>query len=208
MEPKIFEKLITDLKNLPKTKAPENLEQELLRRINQDKYSEKKSIKEKLFHFNIFKEPIFATVAAIVLVFILVLSALESNENQFNTVTKVFEKAVPSISESSDKPVLPLKNKIALTQKKIAQRTKQRSNEPLPFQIGAGTNLDQLEVSKSTVTDETNSFGIETGFPNEPVQIRIPPPARLNPNILIEEERALKSTIDSISKGKNKKKSD
>lgn len=172
MEQKIFERLVTDLKNLPKTDAPKDLEQRLSQRIAEYERDKLRPSKKRIPAFEFFKNPILAPAFSIVFVFLLLLFSVHSNKGDEKFVSSV-PKAEPKLTEDNMMKDIPIASKINLPKRKdiVVARARMR----LPLELGPGVSLDN-----PTGRDDFGTGGIETTvsfpFPNGPVQIRIPPP--------------------------------
>lgn len=169
MGTKDIEKLLTDLKNLPKQNAPEDFEQKLLMRINL--YESQKSSGEMSFRriFVNYFSPIYVPAFTIVLVAVLIVYTLNRNQFKINSIETPIEKAIPVVQDeqsvAKDEP-----QKISVPKKRnyVVKRDRLKLN------LGPGVNLDE-RMNYEDIESTTPSL---VSFPitDEPVTIRIPPP--------------------------------
>jgi len=169
MGTKDIEKLLTDLKNLPKQNAPEDFEQKLLMRINL--YESQKSSGElsfRRFVLNYFN-PIYVPAFTIVLVAVLIVYTLNRNQIKVNSIEASVEKAIPIVQE--EQPITKNEpQKISVPKKRdyVVRRDRMKLN------LGPGVNLDERNNYRDVET--TTPALVNFPFTDEPVTIRIPPP--------------------------------
>lgn len=169
METRDLEKLLTDLKNLPKQNAPEDFEIKLFQRISL--FENKKSSGEVLLKrfIGLFYNPIYVPAFTIILVAIVIVFTLNRNQTIIKYEIIEIEKATPVLQETQTQTVQP--QKISVPKKKdfVVKRDKIKLN------LGPGVSLDESDYSLNPTESEKSSF-ISFPFPKEPVTIRIPPP--------------------------------
>jgi len=169
MGTKDIEKLLTDLKNLPKQNAPEDFEQKLLMRINL--YESQKSSGEMSFRriFVNYFSPIYVPAFTIVLVAVLIVYTLNRNQFKINSIETPIEKAIPVVQdEQSVAKNEPQKISVPKKRNYVVKRDRLKLN------LGPGVNLDE-RMNYEDIESTTPSL---VSFPitDEPVTIRIPPP--------------------------------
>lgn len=169
MGTKDIEKLLTDLKNLPKQNAPEDFEQKLLMRINL--YESQKSSGEMSFRRIIvnYFSPIYVPAFTIVLVAVLIVYTLNRNQFKINSIETPIEKAIPVVQdEQSVAKNEPQKISVPKKRNYVVKRDRLKLN------LGPGVNLDE-RMNYEDIESTTPSL---VSFPitDEPVTIRIPPP--------------------------------
>ncbi len=188
-----IERLLTDLKNLPKQNAPEDFEQKLLQRINL--FEARKSSGESIFRRFIinYYNPIYVPTFTLVLVGVLIFYALNQNQVQVNSTEASIEKAIPIIQENQ----LVFKNepqKITVPKKQdfVVKRDRVKLN------LGPGISLDEKDYSYENGKSGPPSL---VNFPsvNEPITIRIPPPEEIFKNE-IDRLNNFNNHRDSINK--------
>lgn len=167
-----IEKLLTDLKNLPKQKAPENFEQKLFERIKN--FEIEKSRGEFFILYSKWRKmfnPILAPALTIVIVLGLIYYVVDNNETYSEKVIQQTEKAEPKVSTSTN--LLTQKN---TTDKIITKRKKNLvvSRGQLPLQLGPGVSLDETDDFESTISINFEDLMNHT-FKEKAVQFRIPP---------------------------------
>jgi len=169
MGQKNIEKLLTDLKNLPKQNAPEDLEKKLLEKINL--YEKRKSSGVSfLKRFIIsYYDPIYAPAITIVLAAFAIVYTVNQNQIKVDSAEASIEKAVPVIQETQ----LTTQNepqKISVPKKRdyVVKRDRIKLN------LGPGVSLDEREIYENEKPSSPTLINFP--FTNEPVTIRIPPP--------------------------------
>lgn len=167
-----IEKLLTDLKNLPKQKAPENFEQKLFERIKN--FEIEKSRGEFFILYSKWRKmfnPILAPALTIVIVLGLIYYVVDNNEIYSEKVIQQIEKAEPKVSTSTN--LLTQKN---TTDKIITKRKKNLvvSRGQLPLQLGPGVSLDETDDFESTISINFEDL-MNHSFKEKAVQFRIPP---------------------------------
>lgn len=167
-----IEKLLTDLKNLPKQKAPENFEQKLFERIKN--FEIEKSRGEFFILYSKWRKmfnPILAPALTIVIVLGLIYYVVDNNETYSEKVIQQIEKAEPKVSTSTN--LLTQKN---TTDKIITKRKKNLviSRGQLPLQLGPGVSLDETDDFESTISINFEDL-MNHSFKEKAVQFRIPP---------------------------------
>lgn len=165
-----IDKLLRDLKNLPKQNAPENFEEILYNKIY---YYENKLTSGESFskrQFRIQYNPIFVPAFTIILVTVLIIYTIDKNENIILPMEEAVERAIPVIQETQVLPKLE-PQKISVPKKRdfVVKRDRSKLN------LGPGVSLDEREFSFTSEETDPPSF-IDFPFPNEPITIRIPPP--------------------------------
>jgi hypothetical protein len=188
-----IEKLLTDLKNLPKQNAPEDFEQKLLERINL--YERRKSSGESIFRRFIlnYYNPIYVPAFVIVLLAVLIVYSVNQNQVKFNSIEASIEKAIPIVQEnqsvSKNEP-----QKITVPKKRdfVVKRDRVKLN------LGPGLSLDERDYANES--GKSNQPSLVT-FPiiNEPITIRIPPPEEIFNNE-IEKLNNFNNNRDSLNK--------
>lgn len=167
MGTKDIEKLLTDLKNLPKQSAPEDFEIRLFQRISD--YEKRKSSGEAPLRNFIrsYFNPIYAPAFTIIVVAFMIVYSLDRNKLNIQPQTPL-EKATPVVQETQAQAMEP--QKISVPQKKdfVVKRYRAKLN------LGPGVSLDEPEYSYKS--NEAKHQFVDFPFPNEPVTIRIPPP--------------------------------
>lgn len=164
-----IEKLLTDLKNLPKENAPKDFEEKLFQRIyNYEKSFSSGEIKAHR-KVTVYLNPIFVPAFTIVLVAILIGYTVTQND----TITKAdyssIEKATPVVQEQEPQVNEPQKISVPKRKDFVVKRDKIKLN------LGPGVSLDEQDYSFNPA--ETNkSLFIDFPSTNEPITIRIPPP--------------------------------
>lgn len=165
MEKRNIERLITDLKNLPKEKAPENLEEKLLSAIeNLNNTSNSHSDKFSIFSFykKIFN-PVLAPALSLVLVTIIMVFTLSNKSfyqpDELKEIKTFIDEKPGTVTgtlgtSGSTKQPTPVKtdkenNKVIKTEKQI-------------IELGRGIQLDNLESEYETSSPQ---YLKETGFP-------------------------------------------
>lgn len=193
-----IERLLTDLKNLPKQNAPEDFEQKLLQRIKF--YEERKSSGEtflRRFVINYYN-PIYVPAFTIVLVVILIVYTINQNQIKVNAIETSIEKAIPIVQENQlihkSEP-----QKISVPKKRdfVVKRDRVKLN------LGPGVSLDEKDHSYENGKSGPPSL---VNFPivNEPITIRIPPPEEIFNNE-IERLNNFIDHRDSINKVSTKR---
>lgn len=170
MGTKDIEKLLTDLKNLPKQNAPEDLEERLLQRISE--YERKLASGESKFKsfIRIYLNPVYVPALTIVISAALILYTLDKNKLNKQSQDLTIEKAIPVVQEETqDDKVEPQKISVPKKRDFVIKRDKTKLN------LGPGINLDEPEYSYNPSETKQPAF-IDFPFPEEPVTIRIPPP--------------------------------
>lgn len=167
-----IEKLLIDLKNLPKQKAPENFEQKLFERIKN--FEMEKSRGEFFILFSKLKKmfnPILAPALTIVIVFGLIYYVVDNNETYSEKVIQQIEKAEPKVSSSTN-----LYNQKNTTDKIITKRKKNLVvfRNQLPLQLGLGVSLDETDDFESIISIYSKGL-MNQSFKEKAVQFRIPP---------------------------------
>ncbi|MCR4417498.1 MAG: hypothetical protein NUV92_07115 [Ignavibacteria bacterium] len=165
-----IEKLLTDLKNLPKQCAPEGFEQKLLERIH--KYENSKTSGESIFRRFIitYYNPIYVPALTIILVAVLIVYTVSNNQIKINSVESSIEKAIPVIQETQQiTKTEPQKISVPKKRDYVVKRDKINLN------LGPGINLDERDYSSENENPTSPTF-VNFPFPDEPITIRIPPP--------------------------------
>lgn len=167
METRNIEKLLTDLKNLPKQNAPEDFEDKLLQRISN--YEMKQSSGELSFKnfFKVIYNPIYLPAFTIVIVALMIVYTIEKNKLNLQSQISL-EKAVPVVQENSTQVLEPQKISVPKKREYVLKRDKIKLN------LGPGISLDEEEYSYNPAQSKQEI--VDFPFPNEPVTIRIPPP--------------------------------
>ncbi len=170
MEKRNIEKLIADLKTLPRVSAPENLEEVLIKRIVE--FENKKVRRDFVFRkyrqyvFN----PIFVPALSIILVAFLIVITIKNNQTNTKNLETNIEKAIPIVQESQE-VIKSEPQRISIPKRKdyVVKRYKPQ------FELGPGTSLDEPDYSSDSKNITKPSF---VGFPlnDEAITIRIPPP--------------------------------
>jgi len=191
MGQKNIEKLLTDLKNLPKQNAPEDLEKKLLEKINL--YEKRKSSGVSfLKRFIIsYYDPIYAPAITIVLAAFAIVYTVNQNQIKVDSAEASIEKAVPVIQETQ----LTTQNepqKISVPKKRdyVVKRDKIRLN------LGTGVSLDERDISYENEKSTPPAL-VNFPFTDEPITIRIPPPEVIFKNEL-EKLNNFSNNKDSI----------
>ncbi|MCX7612392.1 MAG: hypothetical protein N2043_12480 [Ignavibacterium sp.] len=172
-----FEKLLTDLKNLPKQNAPEDFEEKLFRRINDYEMSRASGEKSIRKFFVPFLNPIYAPAFVLIIVGILIAYTVNQNNPEVQTQNTTVEKATPVIQEQITQITEPQKISVPKKKEFVVKRDRAKLN------LGPGINLDEETFSFNPNQTKQTSF-IEFPYPNEPITIRIPPPEVLFKNEL------------------------
>ncbi len=169
METKNLEKLLIDLKNLPKQNAPEDFELKLLQRISL--FESKKSSGESFLKrfVDLYYNPIYVPALTIVLVAIVIVFTIDRNQSISKTKINAIEKATPIVQEIESQSSQPQKISVPKRRDFVVKRDKIKLN------LGPGVSLDENDYSLNPSESEKSSF-ISFPFPKEPVTIRIPPP--------------------------------
>lgn len=167
-----IEKLLTDLKNLPKQKAPENFEQKLFERIKN--FEIEKSRGEFFILYSRLRKmfnPILAPALTIVIVLGLIYYVVNNNETYSEKIIQQIEKAEPKVSTSIN--LLTQKN---TTDKIITKRKKNVvvSRGQMPLQFGPGVSLDETDDFESTISINFEDL-MNHSLKEKAVQFRIPP---------------------------------
>lgn len=162
-----IEKLLTDLKNLPKQNAPEDFEAKLLQRISS--YENARSSGEKSFnnYFRLFYNPVYVPAFTIIIVALVIVYTIQRNKLDIHSQVSI-EKAIPIVQEAQSEVKEPQKISVPKKKDYVVKRTKMK------LDLGPGINLDETEYSLNP--GATNNQFINFPFPDEPVTIRIPPP--------------------------------
>lgn len=193
-----IEKLLQDLKNLPKQFAPEDFEYKLLERISL--YENRKSSGVRFTPGMIRFNPIYATAFTMIIVIVLIVYSVQNNRIETVQKVQMVEKAVPEV-QSQDRvdQVQPQKINVPAKKDFVVRRSK------LPLNLGPGVSLDEPELSNQNQPSRRSTF---IGYPldEEAITIRIPPP-----NVLFNQEIEnfnifQKEYKDSIRLTKTKKK--
>ncbi len=164
-----IEKLLTDLKNLPKENAPKDFEEKLLQKIYN--YERSFSSGEIKAHkkVRVYLSPIFVPAFTIVLVAVLIAYTVSQND----TITQVdyssIEKATPVVHEQPTQMNEPQKISVPKRKDFVVKRDRVKLN------FGPGVSLDEQDYSYNPTETNQPSF-INFPSPNEPITIRIPPP--------------------------------
>ncbi len=167
MGTKDIEKLLTDLKNLPKQNAPEDLEVKLLQRISN--YENRKSSGESSLKYFIkaYFNPIYVPAFTIILVAVMIVYTLDRNKANIQPQI-ILEKATPVVQELQTQASEPQKISVPKKREYVVKRDKMKLN------LGPGVSLDEPDYSYKA--ERTKQTFIDFPFPDEPVTIRIPPP--------------------------------
>ena len=173
-----IEKLLTDLKNLPKETAGEDFEQKLLERINQYEARQSLDWSEKLIGIKRIFNPILAPALTILMAFGIIYYYLDKNNFQSQHFSGEIDRAKPIIVEEENEIITP-PTKIKTPKKKDIVITKVR----VPLNLGPGVSLDEKLSIESSFENISNERLIDFPNINKPFQIRIPPP-----NINFDEE--------------------
>lgn len=193
-----IEKLLQDLKNLPKQSAPEDFEIKLSERISF--YEERKSSGEKLTLRMIRFNPIYATAFTMIIVIALIVYSVQNNRIEPVQKAEVVEKAIPEIQvQPQIEQVEPQKINVPVKKDFVVKRSK------LPLNLGPGVSLDEPEFSNENQPTRRSTF-VGYSLDEEAITIRIPPP-----DVLFNEEIENFKTFqreykDSIRLTKTKKK--
>lgn len=183
-----IEKLLTDLKNLPKQSAPEDFEAKLLQRISS--YENARSSGERLFnnYFRLFYNPIYVPAFTIIIVALVIVYTIQRNKIDIQSQVSI-EKATPIVQEFPSEVKEPQKISVPKKKDYVIKRAKMK------LDLGPGINLDETEYSLNPGANN-NQF-VNFPFPNEPVTIRIPPPEVIFRQEL-QRERITNQNKDSI----------
>jgi hypothetical protein len=197
METRNIEKLLTDLKNLPKQNAPEDFEEKLLLRISN--YERQKSSGESQISrlIRMYFNPVYVPALTIVIVAIVIVYTLDRNQLNHKNHETVVDKAIPIIQETATINNEP--QKISIPKKKdfVVKRSKEKLN------LGPGISLDEPEFTSNPSSKSQPAF-VGFPFPDEPVVIRIPPPEILFRNEL-ESMGINRNNHDSIKLTKTRR---
>ncbi len=193
-----IEKLIQDLKNLPKQFAPEDFESKLMERISL--YENRKSSGVRFTPGMIRFKPIYATAFTMIIVIALIVYSVQNNRIETVQRVQVVEKAVPEvqIQDQADQ-VQPQKINVPVKKDFVVKRTK------LPLNLGPGVSLDKPEFSNENQPARRSIF---VGYPldEEAITIRIPPPDVLFNKEIENFKTFQREYKDSIRLTKTKKK--
>lgn len=148
-EEKTYNKLIKDLKNLPKVEAPKNFETELWRKINSSVEEKKPSFWEKFFSPRRFV-PAAVVIASAVIIFFVVNINSDEVEDPLNLEPKLREDLVvaKNIPEES---FVPLKK---LEKKKESKSEVKKNIEVVPPQSSGAGNEMRLSKEGVQLKDE------------------------------------------------------
>lgn len=164
-----IEKLLTDLKNLPKQKAPEDLEEKLLQRIQNFERSLSSGERPLKRIFRSYFNPIYVPAFTILLVALSIVLTITRNDEYFKNEVATIEKATPVVQEQITQVTEPQKISVPKKKEFVVKRDKPRLN------LGPGVSLDEKEYSFHPNESKQSSL-IDFPYPNEPITIRIPPP--------------------------------
>lgn len=164
-----IEKLLTDLKNLPKQKAPEDLEEKLLQRIQNFERSLASGERPFKRWFSEYFNPIYVPAFTIVIVAFSIIFTITQNDDDFKNEITTIEKAIPVVQEQVTQVNEPQKISVPKKKEFVVKRDKPRLN------LGPGVSLDEKEYSYSPNDNKQPSL-VDFPYPNEPITIRIPPP--------------------------------
>lgn len=196
MEPNTIEKISTDLRNLPKTLAPKDLEQKLVIKIAEYERSKLSGVKQKSPIVEFFRNPIFAPAFSLAVVVLLIFFTVKTNSNLENEISLMLPKAEPRLSEDNSLKDIQITNKIVLPKKREVVVARTRSKAPL--QLGPGVSLDE-QLSRSASGMESVETTVSFSFPNEPSFIRIPPPVQYGPQRTVGFESTPVRSRDTIN---------
>lgn len=169
-----IEKLLTDLKNLPKEKTGEDFEQKLLEKIHLYESNKLIDSSESWFNFRRFFNPILAPAFTLIFVFGFIFYHIERNDFQNQTSNSEVIKATPVLAEEEKENVVPT-TKIKTPKRKDIVITKVR----LPLNLGPGVSLDEPTQNDPSYETISSDRMIEFPYTNKPIQIRIPPPSNI-----------------------------
>lgn len=195
MEPNTIEKISTDLRNLPKTLAPKDLEQKLAIKIAEYERLKLVGIKRRSPFVEFFKNPIFAPAFSLAAVVLLIFFTVKANTILENEISLMLPKAEPRLNEDNSLKDIPITNKIVLPKKREIVVARTRNREPL--QLGPGVSLDE-QLSRSASGMESIETTVSFSFPNEPALIRIPPPVQYGPQRTVGFESTPVRSRDTI----------
>jgi len=115
-------KLVEDLKSLPKIKAPENFEYNLMTRIQNQNFGD---VKKERLQFNVIK--FLAPSAVVVTAFIIFFLFFSTSQQQ---IDNPFMVEPPAIVSDSQATIASSKNELALNESKSAAESPERITEP------------------------------------------------------------------------------
>lgn len=164
-----IEKLLTDLKNLPKQKAPADLEEKLLQRIQNFERSLSSGERPLKQIFRAYFNPIYVPAFTILIVALSIVLTITRNDEDFKNEVATIEKATPVVQEQITQVTEPQKISVPKKKEFVVKRDKPRLN------LGPGVSLDEKEYSFYPNESKRSSL-IDFPYPNEPITIRIPPP--------------------------------
>jgi hypothetical protein len=196
MEPNIIEKISTDLRNLPRTSAPKDLEQKLAAKITEYESSKLLGVKQTFPIVEFFKNPIFAPAFSLAVVVLLIFFTIQANDNLGNEIPLMLPKAESKLSEDNLFKDVLITNKKILPHKREVVVARTRSRKPL--QLGPGVSLD-ASLPRSVFKVESVETNVSFSLPNEPTIIRIPPPAQYEPQRTVGFESATSRNRDSVN---------
>ncbi len=140
-EEKTYNKLIKDLKNLPKVNAPKNFETELWRKINSSVEEKEPSFWEKFFSPRRFV-PAAAVIASAVIIFFVININSDETENPLNLEPKLREDLVVA-KNIPEENIVPLKR----SDKKRDSKSEAKKNIEIVQPQASGT-VNEMRLSK------------------------------------------------------------
>jgi hypothetical protein len=152
-EEKKYEKLISDLKNLPKVNAPPNFESNLWRKINSSEKSKKESFWDKLFS-PAKLIPAGVAVAAIIIFFVMDIKSNQP-EDPFSLQPRMREDIV-SVEKFEEKSIAPLKKSV---KRKDAKKEMEISKPKGRLKSNDADNELMLDKESSGFRDEIITEG-------------------------------------------------
>lgn len=172
-----YDKLISDLKNLPKINASENFEAEIWRKINSSDRNKKESFWDKIFTPGNLVPAAAAIISAIIIFFIVDINSTDI-EDPLNLQPRLREDIIV-VEEFNEKDKTPLKEA-----KKNIGESKQLKNE------------DTKQIPQTTVIEDELILSEENSEINDDVRTEKSNSETIN----VRQNHSLSSAVDKIAK--------